>query len=99
MRRVESVGDLAQQRQRAAGVERPLVHQRRERGARHQPHRQEEPVLGLAGLEDGHDVGMLERRLQPALASEARDELGIALRLAREHLQRDPAPCSTCRAL
>ena len=50
--------------------------------------REVEAVLRLARLVDGDDVGMLERGLQPALASEARDELRVAAELAGEHLQR-----------
>ena len=48
-------------------------------------------MLGLARLEDGDDVGVLERRLQAPFASEATDELVIADALAGDHLQRDPA--------
>ena len=43
--RVQGVGDLAQKRERARRVERPFVHQGRERGPRHEPHRQEDAVL------------------------------------------------------
>jgi hypothetical protein len=48
-------------------------------------------VLRLARLEDGDHVGVLDRRLQPAFASKARDELGIPVAVAGEHLQGDPA--------
>ena len=36
-----------------------------------QPHREEEAVLGLAGLVDGDDVRVVDRGLEQALAAEA----------------------------
>src|SRR5215218_162827 len=48
-------------------------------------------MLGLGGLVHRDHVGMLERSLQPALASETLDELGILTQLTGEHLERDPA--------
>ncbi len=48
-------------------------------------------MLRFARLEDGDHVGVLDRRLHPAFASKAADELVIAVALAGEHLQRDPA--------
>ena len=83
VRGVERVGDLAEERQRPRARQRPLADQLGERRPAHELHREVQPVLGLARLVHGDHVRVLERRLQPALAPEALDELGVRAELAR----------------
>ncbi len=64
VRGVERLGHLRQQAQRPPVVELAPQDQILERGALDHAHRQEQPVVGLAGLVDRHDVGVVERRLQ-----------------------------------
>ena len=73
MRRVERVGDLREDRQRAlaARARRSRSQQRLEVAARDEAHRQEEPPVVLARLVDRDDVRVVERRRQPRLLEEA----------------------------
>ena len=48
-------------------------------------------LVGLAGLVDGDDVGVVEGGLQQALAPEALAEGGIGAELHGQHLQRHHA--------
>ena len=72
VRGVERVGDLAEQAERAPRVDAALAQQLGERRPVDELHRQVQAVLGLAGLVDGHDVRVLERRLRAALAAQPR---------------------------
>ncbi len=77
VRGVERLGHLREQAQRPPVVELAPQDQILERGALDHAHREEQPVVGLAGLIHGDDVGVVEGGLQQALAAEALAEGGV----------------------
>ena len=92
VRRAQRVGDLGDDRDRAGGLEPPLLGQQRPQvGALDVAHGEvERPALD-AGVEDLDDVRMVERRGEPALALEARAEHPVAGQARRQQLERDLA--------
>ncbi len=98
--RVERLGDLAQQRSvRCARRARARAISAASVGPGHELHREVQAVLGLAGLVDGDDVRVLERRLEPALAPEALDELGSSPSPPASTFRATRRSSSTWRAL
>ena len=88
----EGPGDLGGDAGRLARRERPVPAQDRgEILAVDQLHDDERPVLVLAEVVHGHDVGMVQRRRGQRLLPEARAEVGIAAVLGAEDLDRDVA--------
>ena len=92
MRDVERVGDVAQQ------VDGPLRAQPLlgvEHVAEIDPvdvfHRDVEQAVGLTGVEDRDDVGVVEARCCLRLTHEALAEAAIAGQVGGEHLERDDA--------
>ena len=88
---VERVGDLGRRSgRRAPGSSPPAPRrQRAQVRALDEAHREIEHALGLAGLEDRHDVGMVDRRGELSLGLEALAEVAVAGELGRDHLQGD----------
>ena len=71
MRRIERLRQLTDQGDRPLGGQRPvLAQQRRQIGAPHVAHRDEEMPVDLAGLIDRDDPGVIDRRRQPRLRQE-----------------------------
>ena len=92
MRLVERPGDLRDDRHGVLRVEAALLgEQGAQVGALDEAHRHVEPVALLPGVVDRHDVRMLERGGDPALALEAGAELVVPGDARRDQLQRDPA--------
>ena len=91
VRGVECRRDRCEQAQRAGGVELARVDEVLQRVAAHVAHREIQAVLGLAGVVDRDDVRVVERRLDLALAAEARAERLVGGQRRVEQLQRDRA--------
>ena len=83
VRGVERLGHLREQPQRPPVVELAAHDQVLERRSLDHAHREEQPAIGLTGLVDGDDVGVVEGGLQQALATEALAEGGIGSRAPR----------------
>jgi hypothetical protein len=78
--RVERVGDLRHDRQRARRLQCALAPEERlEVGALDVAHRDEEPPVGLACLVDRHDIGVVEARRDARLAEHSVSE-GLVVR-------------------
>ena len=89
---VERVGDPGQEADHTARGEGTVPGDERvEVRAFDVAHGQEELALGLAGLEDGHDVGVVDRGREARLREEPGAELGIGGDLRREELEGDLA--------
>ncbi len=92
MRRVQRRGHLGDDvagpggRQGAAGIEQ-FAHV----AARHVAHRDEQDAVGLARLEDGDDVRVINGRRGPGLTDEALPERAVEREPGCEDLQRDVA--------
>ena len=85
---VERAPDLAEQAQGALNVELAARDEIGQRRPLDQSHRQEETIRGgLADLVDVEDVRMLDRSLQPALAAESLQEVGVVSELRTQDLQ------------
>ena len=92
MRRVQGVGDLARDRDRARRLERALAPEERlEVRALDEAHRDEQAIVGLAGLVDRHHVRMVERRRDPRLAQEALAKARVLRVALGEELERHAA--------
>ena len=88
--RVQRTCHLRHDRDRPLGVERPFgTEQPAQVGPVDVAHRDEERPLGLAGVVDGHDVGMVEARREPRLPNEAVAEGVVVGEAGRQHLERD----------
>ena len=87
-----ALSDLIEERQGARGIELAGAQEIRQRRPVDEPHRQEEAIRRVAAdLVDVQHVWVLERRLQPALAAEPVDEVGILSEFGPQDLQRDAA--------
>ena len=87
--RVEGGGQLVEQRRRPRRRQRTLRGQQAAQvGPLHVAHRDEQRPLRLAGLVDGNDVGVLDRRRQPRLAQKAGPEALVPGELGRQQLER-----------
>ena len=92
MRRVQGVGDLARDRDRARRLQRALAPEERlEVRALDEAHRDEQAIVGLAGLVDRHHVRMVERRRDPRLAQEALAKARVLRVALGEELERHAA--------
>ena len=89
---VEGAGDLGQQVGRQARVERPSLEPIVEVGALDVAHGQERGALGLTGLVDGDDVGVVDRGRQLRLAQEAGAERLVVCVFGGEQLEGHLAP-------
>ena len=90
MRRVERLGQLPDELDRPRRLERTLAPQQlREVAAVDVAHGDVQQSVGVTGLVDRDDPGVVDRRGQVRLALEARPEARIARELGREQLQRD----------
>ena len=93
VRGVERAGDLPDDVHGALGIQAlGGVDQRPQVRAVDVAHREVEDAVGLAGLEDRHDVGVIDRRGELRLGLEALAEVGIVRVLRGNHLQRDRTP-------
>ena len=87
---VERAGHLRDDAAEAVGRDAPVVaHLGGEVAAVDEAHGDEQRAVLLAGLVDGHDVRMLERRRHARLALEALAELRVGGELGDDDLQRD----------
>jgi hypothetical protein len=91
---VQRVPDLPHQRQRPAHREVPALLEQHalQVAADDVAHRDEQLPVGLAGLEYGDDVRVVQRRGQPGLPDEPLPELLVVRQLRGEQLQGDLAP-------
>ena len=95
VRRIERVAHLADQMERALGLERPVLEQERAHvPPLDEPRREKElPSCGAGGV-DGKDPRVVERGGEPRLAQEALPEGRIVHQVRRDQLQGDgPVEC------
>ena len=92
MRRLETLGDLDEERQRLLEGNGAALDAIGECRALDHLHGQEVRRVGLLEAVDGGDVGMVERRQHPRFALEAGQPLGIGGDVLRQRLDRDVAP-------
>jgi hypothetical protein len=89
VRRVQGLGDLADELKRPARFERALRHQQRPQvGALHVTHRHPQLPIRLSGPVDGDDVGVIERGRQLRLTQEALAEARVGSQLRRHQFER-----------
>jgi hypothetical protein len=86
--RHRGAGDLGQDRRRHPAIERPRGEPRSKVGALDQAHGDEEHPIGLVGLVDGQDVGVVDGGRHLRLAQEPGAGLGIVAELGRDDLER-----------
>ena len=91
MRAVERLGDRHEQPHGVLAAELARDDEVLERAAADEPHREEQPLVRLAGLVDGDDVRMVDRGLELSLAAKAGAEDGVLAEVRVEDLQRDRA--------
>ncbi len=91
VRRVERVGELLDDEERARRLEWPARELLLQIRAVHEPHRDVEPAGDLAGVVDRDDRRVVERGGEARLAQEALAEAHVPGELGREELERDGA--------
>ncbi|HEY7622891.1 MAG TPA: hypothetical protein VH834_24165 [Solirubrobacteraceae bacterium] len=93
VRSVEGSRQLGHERNGAIGRQRSIALQQRPQiRPLHVAHRDVQPALGLAGLEDRHDPRVVDRRRQPRLGQESLAKALVIGQLRRQELQRHPPP-------
>ena len=92
VRRLETLGDLDEERQRLLEWDRAALDAIGECCALDHLHGQEVRRLGLLEAVDGGDVGVVERRQHPRFALEASQSFGVGADVFRQCLDRDVAP-------